>query len=148
MKQKMALALVTLMGLALLGYTALRTLDLIQLTLPANQQVVGYLALVAFDGGLVGWTLFYLHGAKGAWQRGIAALMILVSLVGVLIAFGVDTFYQSAARGTIAEIDPQMVTTAIWGMVIIIGTNVAAVTAIHLMDPEARRLLAEVVARD
>jgi len=148
MKQKMALALVTLMGLALLGYTALRTLDLIQLTLPANQQVVGYLALVAFDGGLVGWTLFYLHGAKGAWQRGIAALMILVSLVGVLIAFGVDTFYQSAARGTIAEIDPQMVTTAIWGMVIIIGTNVAAVTGIHLMDPEARRLQAEEEARD
>jgi hypothetical protein len=51
MKQKIALTLLTLMGLALLGYTALRTLDLIQLTLPADQQAIGYLALVAFDGG-------------------------------------------------------------------------------------------------
>lgn len=58
MKQKIALALVTFMGLALLGYTALRTLDVIQLALPTDQQAIGYLALVAFDGGLVGWTLF------------------------------------------------------------------------------------------
>jgi hypothetical protein len=118
------------------------------LTLPASQQVIGYLALVAFDGGLVGWTLFYLHGARGAWQRSISALMIVVSLTGVLIAFGADTFYQSAARGTIAEVDPGMVEGAIWGMVAIIGTNVAAVTAVHLTDPEARRLQAEEEARD
>jgi hypothetical protein len=148
MKQKIALVLVTLMGLALLGYTALRTLDLIQLTLPVSQQAVGYLALVAFDGGLVGWTLFYLHGAKGAWQRAIATMMIVVSLAGVLIAFATDTFYQSAARGTIATIDPAFVSTAIWGMVAVIGANVGAVVGIHLTDPEARKAQAEEEARD
>ncbi len=148
MKQKIALALVTLMGLAPLGYTALRTLDLIQLTLPTDQQAIGYLALVAFDGGLVGWTLFYLHGAKGAWQRGIAAMMIVVSLAGVLIAFGADTLYQANARGTIATLDPALVTTAIWGMVLIIGANVGAVVATHLTDPDARKAQAEEEARD
>lgn len=148
MKQKIALVLVTLMGLALLAYTALRTLDLIQLTLPADQQAIGYLALVAFDGGLVGWTLFYLHGAKGAWQRGISALMIAISLAGVLIAFGADTLYQANVRGTLATLDPALLATAIWGMVLIIGANVAAVTAIHLTDPLARKAQAEEEARD
>lgn len=148
MKQKIALALVTLMGLALLGYTALRTLDLIQLTLPSDQQAIGYLALVAFDGGLLGWTLFYLHGAQGAWQRGISAMMIVVSLAGVLIAFGADTLYQANARGTLATLDPTLVATAIWGMVLIIGANVGAVTAIHLTDPNARKAQAEEEARD
>ena len=148
MKQKIALALVTMMGLALLGYTALRTLDLIQMTLPLDQQTIGYLALVAFDGGLVGWTLFFLHGAKGSWQRGIAAMMIVVSLAGVLIAFGADTLYQSGVRGTTAELDPAIVATAIWGMVLIIGANVGAVVATHLTDPEARKAMAEEEARD
>lgn len=148
MKQKIALALVTLMGLALLGYTALRTLDLVQLTLPADQQVIGYLALVAFDGGLLGWTLFFLHGARGGWQRGIAALMIVVSLIGVLLAFGADTLYQANARGTLATLDPGIVTNAIWGMVIIIGLNVGAVVAVHVTDPAARRAQAEEEAHD
>lgn len=148
MRSKIALLLVTMMGLALLGYTAIRTLDLVQLTLPADQQAVGYLALVAFDGGLIGWTLFYLHGAKGAWQRGIAALMIAVSLAGVLLGFGADTFYQANERGTLAQLDPALVATAIWGMVLIIGANVGAVTAVHLTDPEARRQQAEEEARD
>jgi hypothetical protein len=104
--------------------------------------------LVAFDGGLVGWTLFYLHGAKGAWQRGISAMMIAVSLAGVLIAFGADTLYQANARGTLATLDPTLVATAIWGMVLIIGTNVGAVTAIHLTDPDTRKAQAEEEARD
>jgi hypothetical protein len=125
MKQKIALLLVTTMGLSLLAYTALRTLDFVQLTLPADSQAVGYLALVAFDGGLVGWTLFYLHGARGAWQRGVAVLMIGVSLIGVLIAFGADTFYQSAARGTLQTVDPQLVTTAIWGIVVGVAASSA-----------------------
>jgi hypothetical protein len=148
MKQKIALTAVTLMGLALLGYTAMRTLDLIQLTLPANNQTVGYLALVAFDGGLVGWSMFYLHGAHGAWQRALAAVMTVVSLAGVLVAFAADTFYQSAARGTIGSVPAELVTAAIWFMVAVIGANVAAVVGVHLTEPETRRQLAEEEARD
>src|ERR1700730_13948773 len=99
MKQKMATALLTIMGISLLGYTASRTLNFIRMTLPADQHDTAYLALVAFDGGLVLWTAFYLHGAKGPWQRGIAALMIVVSLVGVLIGFGADTLYTATGFG-------------------------------------------------
>jgi len=148
MKPKIATLLITLMGLALLGFTALRTLDLIQLTLPADQQTYGYLALVAFDGGLLGWTLFFLFGARGPWQRAIAACMIVVSLAGVLIAFGADTLYQANARGTLTRLDPAVVATAIWAMVVIIGLNIAAVTGLHLASPDARRARAEEEAQD
>ena len=148
MKQKIALALVTVMGLALLAYTALRTLDLIQLTVRVDQQAIGYLALVAFDGGLIGWTLFYLHGAKGGWQRGISAMMIVVSLAGVLIAFSADTLYQANVRGTWVTLEPASLARASWGKVFIIGANVAALIAIHLTDPLARTAQAEEEARD
>jgi hypothetical protein len=148
MKSKIVTLIITAIGLALLVFTALRTLDLIQLALPADQQITGYLALVAFDGGLIAWTLFYLHGARGAWQRAIAAIMIVVSLTGVLIAFGADMLYSAEQRGTIATLDPAIITGAIWAMVFIIGATVAAVIGIHLTDPEARRMQAEEEARD
>jgi hypothetical protein len=148
MKSKIVTLIITAIGLALLVFTALRTLDLIQLALPADQQITGYLALVAFDGGLIAWTAFYLHGARGAWQRAIAAIMIFVSLIGVLIAFGSDMLYSAARRGTITPLDPDIITGAIWAMVFIIGATVAAVIGIHLTDPEARRMQAEEEARD
>lgn len=148
MKHRLALILLTAMGLTLLGYTALRTLDLIQLTLAASQQTIGYLALVAFDGGLIGWTLFLLHGAQGAWQRAISALMIVVSLAGVVLGFTADTLYQAAARGTLLSVDARLIETAVYGMAAIIGLNIAAVTATHLTDPAARRAQAEEEAQD
>ena len=147
MKQKMATALVTLMGISLLGYTASRTLNFIRMTLPPDQHDTAYLALVAFDGGLLLWTAFYLHGAKGPWQRGIAALMIVVSLVGVLIGFGADTLYTATGFG-LAKMTAGDAQSAIWGMVIIIGLNVAAVTLTHMTHPDALRAQAEEEAHD
>ena len=147
MKQKMATALVTLMGISLLGYTASRTLNFIRMTLPPDQHDTAYLALVAFDGGLLLWTAFYLHGAKGPWQRGIAALMIVVSLVGVLIGFGADTLYTATGFG-LAKMTAGDAQSAIWGMVIIIGLNVAAVTVTHMTHPDALRNQAEEEAHD
>lgn len=147
MKQKMATALITLMGISLLIYTASRTLNFIRLTLPAGSQDTAYLALVAFDGGLVLWAAFYLYGAKGPWQRGIAALMTIVSLVGVCIGFGADTLYTASGAG-LARLDPGTVQTAIWAMVIIIALNVAAVTLTHMTHPDALLAQAEEEAQD
>ena len=148
-KQKViGLVIVNLIGGVLLIFTALRTLDLIQLTLPLESQNLGYLALVAFDGGLVGWTVYHIWAARGGWQRGISLGMIGVSLVGVFIAFGTDTQYQAAARGTVASIDPDLISAAIWGMTGIIAANIAAIVTTHLKDPDVQRMQAEEEARD
>src|SRR5512136_315255 len=103
----MSQILLLFLGGALLIYTASRTLNLLQLTLPAGQKELAFLALAAFDGGLVLWALFFLKGASGGWQRGISALMIAVSLVGVIVAFGADTLIGAASAG-LTHLDENM----------------------------------------
>lgn len=51
MMRAFTILIVAIMSLVLLVFTASRTLDLLQLFLPAGQAVFAYLALVAFDGG-------------------------------------------------------------------------------------------------
>lgn len=148
MKDKIGLLLVNLLGLALLVYTGSRTADFIGLTLPANQQALAFVGLAAFDGGLVGWAVFYLRGARGPWQRAIALLMIVASLAGVILAFAGDTLFRAAQRGTLAAADPAMTLTVIYGMAAVIALNIAALIGVHVADPAARRQAAEQDAQD
>lgn len=148
MKSKITILLVTLLGLALLGYTAVRTLDLIALTLPSDKQVTAYLALAAFDGGLVLWALFFMNGARGQWQRGIAILMTIVSAVGVIAALAGDTFYHTGTAGLTRQIDPAFIESVVWIMVTVIALNIAAVTGVHLTDPDRLKAQAEAEALD
>lgn len=148
-KQKaIAVALLTILGGALLIYSGSRTVHLIELTLPDDQKALAYFGLAAFDGGLVLWTLYALWGARGAWQRGISAIMIAVSLVGVVIAFGADTFVGAGQRGLVAELDPGTISGIMLAVVAVIAVNIAAVTACHYTDPDALRQAAEESARD
>jgi hypothetical protein len=142
MAKRIASILLLVLGGALLLYTASRTLDLLQATLPEGQKDLAFLALAAFDGGLVLWALYFLKGASGGWQRGIAALMILVSLVGVVVAFGADTLMGASASG-LATMDKSVTTTAVLATIAIIALNIAAVTACHVMSPENQRAMAE-----
>ena len=59
MPKQLTSMLVLGMSLILLAFTGSRTLDLLQTLLPAGQGVFAWLGLVAFDGGLVGWELFF-----------------------------------------------------------------------------------------
>lgn len=147
MKQKMASALITIMGVALLLYTSLRTLSFIRLTLPRESQDTGYLALVSFDGGVLLWTLFYLHGARGPWQRGISALMVVVDLIGVIVGFGADTLWTASGYG-LSQMTRESAQTAILAMVSIIALNVVAVIACHLTSPDALLAQAHEEAQD
>lgn len=135
-----AVVLITLLSGALLVYTATRTLHLIESTLPADQKVLAWFALAAFDLGLPLWTAYTLWGARGAWQRGIAALMVFTSLLGVVIAFGGDTLIQAEAQGvTVNLASAETVRWIIYGTVGIIGLNIVAVTMVHITDPDALR---------
>ena len=145
---KLATLIISLMALGLLIYTGSRTVDLISITLPLSQQALAYVALVAFDGGLIGWTWYYLKGAKGAWQRAISVAMIFVSLAGVIIAFMGDTLYQSAQRGTLTELPPGIVLTVIIGLGAVISTNIAAFIGIQITDPNTRKEQAAQEAQD
>jgi|CXWL01.1.fsa_nt_gi hypothetical protein len=148
MKSAITKLLITALGLCLLGYTAVRTVDLITLTLPGDKQVTGYLALAAFDGGLIAWSLFFMNGAKGAWQRGIAILMTLVSTCGVLAALAADTLYHASEAGMTRGVDPLFIESVVWVMVAVIGLNILAVTFVHITDPSRLKAMAEAEAID
>jgi len=123
------------LGAALLGYTASRTLSFIELTLPDDKILLGYLALAAFDGGLIVWTLLYMWNAASHVQRGIALGMIGVSIVGVCIGFIADTLVQSGRNGIAVKVDNATIQTALWVTVIIIALNIIASFAYHLTSP-------------
>lgn len=148
MRKSIATILMTFLGLALLGYTATRTLDLVELTLPPESRIVGYLALAALDGGLIIWLLVFMYGARGAWQRAISLMMIIVSLVGIAIAVIADTFINAGARGALAKADSGTIAAAIWLISIIIVLNVAAAVAMHITDPDHLKAQAEEEARN
>lgn len=136
------------LGLALLVYTASRTVDFLTLTLPLEQQTLAFIGLAAFDGGLLGWLIYHLTAARGPAQRAISFAMILVSLAGIVIAFAGDTIYRAGERGTLAAASPTLILTVVLATTAIIGANIVALVALHLTDPAARRRQAEQDAAD
>lgn len=141
MKRVFALTLCLIVGGGLMFYSASRTAALLQVTLPAGQKEMAYLALLAFDGGLIAWTLLFMFGAEGAHQRAISGMMILVSLVGVIFGFGADSILGAQAGGLInAENVPDgfgMI--AVLLTVGIIAANIASVTFFHVFSLENRQ---------
>lgn len=148
MKKAIATFLSTALALCLFGYSALRSLDFIQQTLPANQAILSYFAIMATEGGLCLWLLFYLYGAAGAWQRGLSLLMIIVDLAGSVVLFGSDTLLRSGELGLTQALAPEEIRLVVLAMSGIIAANVAASVMAHLTDPENRKAQAAEEAND
>jgi hypothetical protein len=120
--------------IALMIYTATRTVHFLQMTFPSSMAYVAYLALAAFDGGIIGWTIFATSTAEGALQRGVAYLMIFVDTLGVILTTIADTTTVSAQNG-LTKVDPYMATVGMWGSIAIIVLNVVAIIVTHLVAP-------------
>lgn len=124
--------------IALLIYTASRTVDFLQKTFPPDMQYVAYLALAAFDGGIIGWTIFATVAAEGAIQRGISYLMIFICAIGVILTTVADTILVSSQAGLTKQ-PPYMTTVGIWGSIAVIVINVLAGIVVHLASPHHTR---------
>lgn len=138
-KKFIANILLLALGLSLLIYTGSRTLHLLEMTLQEGQGWLAWLALAAFDGGLLLWTAYAMHGADGAAQRAIALVMVVLSLLGVIVGFAGDTLLTAGTNGMITALDQQTALTIIYATSGIIALHIAALTACHLTDPEAQK---------
>ncbi len=147
MLKKLGSISATILAGLLLIYSATRSLDFISLTLPPEKEILAWFGLAALDGGLIEWTLAYLHGSKG-WQRPIAFGMVVVDLIGVIAMFTLDTLYNSGANGMTTTLTADEIYWAVLGLSLVIGLNIAATVASHLMSPEALRAQAEEEADD
>jgi hypothetical protein len=114
MKRVLATLFVTAVALVLAAYSAMRSLDFIQITLPPEQAAMGYLALIATEGGIFCWLLYFLYGAEGSWQRGLALLMTAIDLIGSIVLFTADTLLRSGERGLVGAMAPGEVRQVIW----------------------------------
>lgn len=148
MKKSLSSLLVTALGLALLVYSATRSVDFISATLPPDRQILAWFGLAALDGGLVLWLLFFLSGAKGAMQRGIALLMVVTDFLGCVAIFTLDTLFRTGQAGMTTQLSPAAIQTAVLALSLVIALNIAAVVGAHLSDPETRRQMASEEARD
>lgn len=135
MNKKLGMASVIILAVILLGYSASRSLDFIQLTLPAERAILAYFGLAALDGGLIAWTMSYLYGSRG-WQRPISLTMVVIDMLGAIGMFTLDTLYNTGMTGMTVQISPAELQNAVLVLSAIIGTNIAAAVAHHLTDPE------------
>lgn len=120
-----------LITLGLLAYTAFRSVDLVQSTLPNNIRITAYAALAGLDGGVLAWLFWTTRAARGGIQRTIGTLMVVVDLAGVAAAVLGDTMLTANAgdAGTITLI-------SVWLIPIVIVANIAATIIAHLFDPD------------
>ena len=82
--------------LGMLVFTAIRTLHFLMQTFPPDQQYVAFLALAAFDIGVLAWLYFATNSAEGAAQRTVSYGMIFVCAAGVIITTVGDMVNVSA----------------------------------------------------
>lgn len=132
---------------AMLIFTAIRTLHFLQMTFPVEQQYVAYLGLAAFDIGVLGWLYYSTKSAEGAAQRAIAYGMVFVCLLGVICTTIADMVLVSAQRGLTA-LPNQWGTVGLWAVILVIVLNVTSGVLVHLVDPGHQKHLAQEGARD
>jgi hypothetical protein len=143
MIKKIGVISVFVLGAVLLFYSATRSLDFIELTLPDERKILAYFGLAALDGGLIAWVLAYLYGSHGGWQRAISIIMVIVDLGGAIAMFTLDTLYNTGQAGMTEAFTPSEMQTAVLVLSGIIGLNIAATVAHHMTDPEKLREQAE-----
>ena len=134
---------ILILSVALLGFTASRTIDLLSLFLPAGQEFWAWLGLAAFDIGLLGWTLFYAHGARGSSQRAIALMMVVLSLLAVAVSTVVDMYISASDKGLVATLPPSIRIAVLLAVGLIVVGNVVAFFLTHIWEPERMKAMAE-----
>ncbi len=135
-------------GGGLLVYAASRSLDFVQSTLSAKDQVLGYFALLATSGGMISWLLVFLFRADGIIQRGTALLMVLIDFAGEATLFTMDTLYRSGQNGLVGQMTPDEIRTVILGMSALIALNIFATIVFELGKMEVMKEIGEGAARD
>ncbi len=142
-------AKIVLWGLVLgmLVFTAIRTLHFLMATFPPGQQYVAFLALAAFDVGVLGWTYFATNSAEGVAQRTLSYGMIFVCAAGVILTT-VGDMIDVSAQNHLTQAPGWWFTAALWGVILVIVFNVLAGILVHLLDPKHQRHLAQETARD
>ena len=112
--------------------TGYMTWSALQRLMGVDAWLVSALGLVAFEGGLLLWPMYY-QQADTDTQSGIAAVMAVLDLLGVAMAFGVEVMGNNPGM---AGLIPQFADVATWGVIGVVIANVAAYIVVDAIDPD------------
>lgn len=136
------------LAIGLTFFTASRTLDLLAQWLPVNQQIMQYLGLAAFEGGLYFWAFYFVVAAKGQIQRALAFLMVVICFVSVAVATVTDLLLVGAQDGRLPAIPATQQQALVIFVGLVIVANVAAFLGAKLTHPDKLREMAVQDAND
>lgn len=137
-----------LLAVGLVVYAGSRSLDFIQVTLPPDQKLIGWLGLLATEGGAIIWLIVFLKQSEGVAQKAIAVLSAMVDMIGSITLFTFDTLIRSAQNGAIVALTQDDVKNVILALSGLIGLNLIAVFAFHVTEPDNLRKMREDAAHD
>jgi len=112
-------------------WTSSLTLQEVKSILPGDA-LTPFFALALFDGGAVAWLLAWMGHARGLYQRGIALIMLVIDLLGVVLMAAGRLF----TSGSAADAPENIGVIVVWGIIGATLVNLAAVYAFHIADPE------------
>jgi len=135
--------LVTVLGLALLVYSSIRSVSFIQLTLSSDKQMLAFFGLAALDGGIIVWLCAFLYGSHGGAQRGLSIIMVIVDFLGAVAMFTADTAFNTGKSGLTVAFDQNEMMGFILVLSAIIALNIGAGIAHHIADPDNMRRMAD-----
>jgi hypothetical protein len=137
-----------ILSAGLVIYAGSRSLDFIQSTLPPDQKLIGWLGLLATEGGAIIWLVVFLKQSQGLGQKVIAFLSAVLDMGGSILLFTFDTLIRSAQNGAIVSLTQDDVKNVILCLSGLIGVNLIMVFAFHVFEPENMRKMREDAAHD
>lgn len=137
-----------LLGALLICTTGYRNFELISYTLPADQLFFAFVGLIATEGGLLIWTMLFIYHSRGGIQRGIALLMIIISIIGISAGTALDMFLQASRKGAVQTLDRNGFSFIIYILAALVVANVIAFVFYHIYNPTLERERKEREARD
>jgi hypothetical protein len=114
MFKKIGALLFTVLGAALLVYSATRSLDFIELTLPEDRKILAYFGLAALDGGLIAW-LVVLHVRMLAAAGNVLSVLLWCALTSwaLLPCSRLTRCISTGKAGMTEAMNPSQITNAV-----------------------------------
>jgi len=120
-------------------FTAFRSYDFINHTLPPGWELVAYAGLAVMDGGFLVWALVIALSATSAVQVAISWGMWLADGLGLALVVVADSFYYTQASQNTAAMADTVSALAAWAFPIMAIVNAAFAILYKLMEPKRIR---------
>jgi len=122
----------------LLLYTAWRSWDLLNYSVPSGWQALALAGLGGLDLGMIGWSLAWVYGSTTKYQDWLTFAVWLVDAVGVVLTGLADSLLYSPTMQVTEGMRATIMTLAWFGIPVIVAANALGGVVYHFfLSPQA-----------